>query len=109
MSRNEWQEVTDNPYSAKVLLYILKNNKIKRSELNKFANGQTMIKTIEFLESLGLIKITTVEIPRKIGYLTLTEKGERTAKRFDQILKDEPLEEENYKTPEKIHVKEQTS
>ncbi len=90
MTRNQWQEVTDNPYSKKFLVYIYEHGRIMKSELQQFTNSQTLIQTVDFLEELGLIECIKLRAPKRRTDIVLTPKGERAARRFIELVEDLP-------------------
>lgn len=90
MSRNEWVTVTDCPYAARILTQIYKKHVMKRSDFHNLGNGQTIKQALIFLETNGYLTIVDIRIPHITSEIRLTEKGERTARRFIDILEDRP-------------------
>ncbi len=92
MSRNEWEKVTDCPYSAKILILIYNKGHIKKSDLQEYLPGgpQTHKQALLFLEKTGYIIIEEIRVPKISSKIYLTSKGIRTAKRFIEIEEDPP-------------------
>jgi len=96
MSKNPWIKISDCPYSGKYLIYILENNQIMISDLQKFANAYTNKEAIASFQKYDLIHITEQSKPRKTTFISLTDKGQQVALKYKEIddiekgLKPEP-------------------
>lgn len=71
-------------FNVKLLLFLLDNGRIKRSEVKKAFNYYSAKAALEDLESVGLTKYEAIGDHRDTVYWSFTEKGTKVA----QTLKD---------------------
>ena len=100
MTAKIWNEISDCPNSGKFLIYILENNTIKKSELQKFTHNDFVNDTLDLLQRNDLVVLTVQTKPRKVTFVSLTDRGQQVALKYKAISDIEngltPEPENNY-------------
>lgn len=86
MSRNQWIDIQDCPYSGKILIFIDDKKQITIGELQQFVNSYTAREIIELFKKHNLVIIEEKEKPRRTINIKLTEKGIKITNFYRKIL-----------------------
>ena len=85
------EDPLDIRHGNKILLYILKNGEIKKTDLLEvLSSSDSLSRSLQALQNFKLIKMETKIIGRKVITIKLTDLGKEVAKqlkRADDILK----------------------
>ncbi len=88
-------DILDLRHSSKVLLFLLENGQIKKTDLLKvISSSDSLSGSLRIMENEGLIKIETRVMGRKTIFINLTDLGKAVAeqlKRAEVILKGKKL------------------
>ena len=76
-------DILDLRHSSKVLLFLLQNGQIKKTELlSVISSSDSLSSSLRKMDEEGLIKIETKVIGRKTIFISLTERGREVAEQL---------------------------
>ena len=94
-SRNlETERLLNNRYTVKCLSYISERTEIKKTELLKFCNANTLSNLLKDAETANLVEVREERHPQTVYKISLTEKGEHVVgmyKRIESLMNDENI------------------